>query len=146
MADNLTSNERSRVMAAVRSRGNQSTELRLVSLLRAHGVRGWRRHPRLAEHPDFVFPRERLAILVDGCFWHGCPWHCRLPRTRALYWRRKIRRNKARDRIVSKALSKKGWRVLRVWEHSLRSSGPLLNRIQAALRASVRDRKRPSKP
>ena len=73
MTDVFSKKKRSQVMAAIRSKGNKTTELRLASILRAHGISGWRRHQPLFGKPDFVFRRERLAVFVDGCFWHGCP-------------------------------------------------------------------------
>jgi DNA mismatch endonuclease (patch repair protein) len=111
---------RSRVMAAVRGRGNASTELRLVALLRAARITGWRRHARVYGHPDFVFPGARLAIFLDGCFWHACPHHGQIPRTNVTFWRRKLARNQARDRLVGRELRRRGWTVLRFWEHSLK--------------------------
>lgn len=75
MADVFTKAERSKVMAAVRSRGNRDTELKLAAILRAHGITGWRRQQPMRGKPDFVFRREQLAVFVDGCFWHGCPIH-----------------------------------------------------------------------
>jgi DNA mismatch endonuclease, patch repair protein len=91
-------------MGAIRSRGNKDTELKLASVLRAARITGWRRHQPLPGHPDFVFRRERLAVFVDGCFWHGCPKHGRQPGTNIAYWAQKLTRNKARDLSVSRAL------------------------------------------
>jgi DNA mismatch endonuclease (patch repair protein) len=109
-------------MAAVRSRGNKATELLLVSLFRAGKLKGWRRHPNIPGRPDFVFPKQRLAIFVDGCFWHGCKRHCRMPASNQKYWTAKIARNIKRDRATRKLLRTKGWSVLRIWEHQLRST------------------------
>ena len=120
-------------MAAIRSKGNKATELKLASILRAAGITGWRRHQPLLGHPDFIFRRERLAVFVDGCFWHGCRWHCRMPKSRTAYWDTKIHHNKARDRAVSSLLLNGGWRVLRIWEHSLRSPEFVLAKLKAAL-------------
>jgi len=106
-------------MAAIRSKGNKATELRLVAILRATGIRGWRRHQPLPGRPDFVFRRERLVIFVDGCFWHGCPRHFRMPKSNREYWERKLGRNIRRDRGNNKSLRKAGWQVLRFWQHSL---------------------------
>jgi DNA mismatch endonuclease (patch repair protein) len=64
-----------------------------------------------------VFPRDRVAVFVDGCFWHGCPQHFRPPRTNAPYWDVKIARNMERDKRNDEELSRAGWRVIRVWEH-----------------------------
>jgi len=70
--------------------------------------------------PDFVFPELKVAVFVDGCFWHGCPKHVTWPKTRAAFWRKKILGNKARDRRVNRALRKRGWKVVRVWQHELK--------------------------
>ncbi|HOW67446.1 MAG TPA: very short patch repair endonuclease [Candidatus Paceibacterota bacterium] len=121
MADVLTKKKRSQVMAAVRSTGNRTTELKLVRILRAHKITGWRRHQLLPGKPDFVFQRRRLAIFVDGCFWHGCPRHLRMPHGNRSYWKRKIERNIRRDHETTRLLKEAGWRVLRIWEHTLRS-------------------------
>ena len=75
--------------------------------------------PTFRVRPDFVFPKLKLAIFVDGCFWHGCPQHATWPASRAAWWRRKLEGNRARDRRVNRALRREGWRVLRIWEHSL---------------------------
>src|SRR5205807_9433803 len=80
-------------------------------------IRGWRRHPRLFGKPDFVFPRQKIVLFVDGCFWHGCPRpkHAPLPKNRADWWAKKLAQNKLRDRIVTRTLQSQGWRVIRVW-------------------------------
>jgi DNA mismatch endonuclease (patch repair protein) len=121
MADVFTKKKRSEIMSLIRSRGNKETELKLASILRAHGVTGWRRHQPLPGHPDFTFRREHLVIFVDGCFWHGCPKHLRRPNTNKRYWRQKIARNRQRDGIVTRMLRRMGWRVLRVWGHELKN-------------------------
>ena len=133
MADVFTKQKRSQVMAAIRSKGNEATELKLAAILRSAGITGWRRHQPLPGRPDFVFRRQRLAVFVDGCFWHGCRWHCRMPKSRGAYWKPKIARNKARDKSVRSLLLDDGWRVLRIWEHSLRAPQLVLARLQAAL-------------
>jgi DNA mismatch endonuclease (patch repair protein) len=69
--------------------------------------------------PDFVFRTRKLAVFVDGCFWHGCPIHATQPKQNARFWREKIARNQARDRLVTRTLRARGWRVLRLWEHEL---------------------------
>src|SRR6266849_6310284 len=110
MTDTLSKQQRSRQMAAVRSTGNKTTELELIEIFRANGISGWRRNQPLAGKPDFVFPRERLAVFVDGCFWHGCRWHCRMPQSHRAYWQGKISRNILRDRKTNALLRKAGWR------------------------------------
>jgi DNA mismatch endonuclease (patch repair protein) len=120
MSDVFTQGKRSLVMAAIRSRGNKDTEVALALLLRRHKITGWRRHMPIFGRPDFVFPKLRLAIFVDGCFWHGCPRHGTKPKNNAEFWLKKLARNQARDRLVTRTLRGRGWRVLRVWEHELR--------------------------
>jgi DNA mismatch endonuclease (patch repair protein) len=92
---------------------------------------GWRRHYPLFGKPDFVFPKLKLAIFVDGCFWHCCPRHSNLPVNNGPFWKRKLDANQRRDRLVSRTLRKQGWRVLRIWEHELsrRHEKRLLGRI-----------------
>ena len=116
----------------------KATELKLASILRAAGITGWRRHQPLPGRPDFSFRRERLAVFVDGCFWHGCRWHCRMPRGNRGYWRLKIARNKRRDRAVSKMLRVRGWRVIRIWGHSLCAPGAVVSRVSSELNAAFR--------
>jgi DNA mismatch endonuclease, patch repair protein len=133
MADVYTKKKRSQVMAAIRSRGNKDTELKLLTILRAAHITGWRRHQPLPGHPDFTFRRHRLAIFVDGCFWHGCPKHGRNPGSNAAYWTPKLTRNKARDRAVTAQLRKAEWKVLRLWEHQLKRPDTTTAKIKKAL-------------
>jgi DNA mismatch endonuclease, patch repair protein len=120
MTDWLTREQRSRNMASIRSRGNRTTEARFATLLRASRIPGWRRHINLPGKPDFIFNKKRLAIFVDGCFWHGCPRCYRLPEDNRPYWRKKVMSNRLRDRRNARWLRAKGWKVLRFWEHTLR--------------------------
>ena len=135
MADVFTPEKRSAVMSLIRSRGNRATELRLIALMRAHGINGWRRNAPVFGKPDFVFRRARVAVFVDGCFWHGCPRHATQPATRAEWWAAKLARNAQRDRAVSRVLRASGWTVLRIWECALTRSRALrtLGRISRAL-------------
>jgi len=135
MPDVFTKARRSEVMSRIRGRGNKDTELVLVRLFRAHRITGWRRHQPVFGKPDFVFSKLRLAVFVDGCFWHGCPKHGTQPANNRAFWRRKLAGNKTRDRLVTRTLRRRGWRVLRVWEHELarKNEVRLLKRIRAAL-------------
>jgi len=128
MADIFSKRKRSLVMAAVRSKGNKDTELKMVSILRAYGITGWRRHRPMPGKPDFIFPKQRLAVFVDGCFWHGCRRHCRMPHDNRRYWQAKISRNAARDRATTRLLRQAGWRVLRVCEHELKDDSKVATR------------------
>ena len=119
--DTVSIQERSRIMAKVKARGNKSTELKLITLFKEGGIKGWRRNYPLEGKPDFVFPKSHLAIFVDGCFWHGCKEHCRIPESNCNYWIVKINKNIKRDRYINKALREKSWNVIRIWEHELRN-------------------------
>jgi DNA mismatch endonuclease (patch repair protein) len=136
MSDVFTKAKRSAVMARIRGTENKDTELRLIALMRAAGITGWRRHWPLFGKPDFVFPKQKLAVFVDGCFWHGCPQHFTRPKTRQEFWDAKIAANQARDRLVTRTLRSRGWRVLRLWEHALRPRHAA--RTVARLKQSVR--------
>ena len=108
---------------------------------RIHSFTDLTHSPPLTVRPDFIFPKSRMAVFVDGCFWHGCPKHGTRPKGNALFWRRKFAANKARDVRVNRALRRAGWRVLRVWEHDLkrgvrnaeRGTSPVVRRIQRAI-------------
>jgi len=129
MSDSVTTEKRSQIMAAVRSKGNKATEMSLVKIFRRHGVKGWRRHLPMLGCPDFVFRQDRIAVFVDGCFWHGCPKHLRPPKGNRQYWRHKIERNRKRDLFVTRSLRRAGWRVLRVWEHELTNESRVFARF-----------------
>lgn len=122
MADVFSKKTRSAIMAAIKSRGTRTTELAVRSLLRRHGITGWRANLRTVPGtPDFAFSKIKLAVFVDGCFWHGCK-KClrnRKPATNASYWQKKIAANILRDRRVNRRLNRIGWSVLRIWEHSV---------------------------
>ncbi len=122
-------------MSLIRSRGNRDTELRLIAIMRAHRITGRRRNWPIFGKPDVAFPKLKLAVFVDGCFWHGCPLHATQPKTNAAFWRKKIAANRTRDRLVTRTLRRLGWRVLRLWEHELtRKNEPrLLARLHRAL-------------
>jgi len=112
---------RSALMSRIRGSRNATTELKFLALLRASRVRGWRRNFPLKGKPDFTFPKSRLAVFIDGCFWHGHACGRNLtPKRNAEVWKAKITRNKMRDSIVTRELETKGWKVIRIWECSLR--------------------------
>ena len=102
-------------MSRIRGRGNKDSELALARLLRRHRITGWRRNQPVFGKPDFVFPKLRLAVFVDGCFWHGCPRHATQPKNNRAFWRNKLAGNQRRDALVNRALRRAGWRVLRIW-------------------------------
>ena len=108
-------------MASVRSRGNRSTEHVTVALLRQAKISGWRRHLPLPGKPDFAWPGLRVALFVDGCFWHGCSRCYRQPKSNVDFWQRKVAMNQRRDRKVSGQLRARGWSVIRVRECALKT-------------------------
>lgn len=123
--DIISQQQRSWIMAQVKSSGNRSTEAALVAVLRENRITGWRRKYPLYGKPDFVFPRNRVSVFVDGCFWHGHPRKCRMPKAHRAYWMKKIARNMARDKQVTSTLQKKGWKVLRIWEDSVQKQATI---------------------
>lgn len=114
--DNLTKQQRSHVMSSIRGM-NTSPELRIRKLMKAlhfsylpNGVYG---------NPDFADKKNRTAVFVDGCFWHGCPRHYKPPTSNARFWKMKLERNKKHDQLVTSALMSRGWKVVRIWEHDI---------------------------
>jgi len=123
--DRVSKETRSMIMSRVRSTGNRTTEARLRAYLVQRGIRGWRVRPSGIEgKPDFVFEWPRLAIFVDGSFWHGAPGFTRFPKSRTDYWKPKIERNRERDRQVTNSLRRRGWAVMRFWDSEL-SENPM---------------------
>jgi len=119
MADVFSRAKRSEVMSRIRGRGNKDTELALLKLFKDQHISGWRRNQPVLGRPDFVFRGARLAVFVDGCFWHGCPKHRQFPATNRAFWRRKLEANRNRDRCVTRDLRRRGWTVARIWECQL---------------------------
>lgn len=117
--DTVSSSDRSRIMAKIRSSDNKSTEVAVAAFFRIMHVTGWRRRYPLLGKPDFVFPKSRKAVFVDGCFWHGCPRHCRIPKSNTSFWIKKIETTKKRDKKNRTLLRERGWIIIRIWEHEL---------------------------
>ena len=103
-------------MRAVKQKNTKSTELELIKFFKTNNIIGWRRTYKLFGNPDFVFPKKRIAIFADGCFWHGHDCRNTKPKGNADYWNEKITKNKKRDRLVEEYLNAKGWCVYRIWE------------------------------
>jgi len=119
MTDIMTHEQRSRCMSRIKSK-NTSPELKLRRGLWREGIRGYRVNNKLPGKPDLVFSRQRLAIFMDGCFWHGCPLHSTMPKTNEAFWRDKIEKNMKRDVRATEELEGLGWEVLRFWEHEVK--------------------------
>ncbi len=121
--DTVDRGTRSRIMSRIRSK-DTTPELALRAEL-------WRRGSRYRKHYgpgsiDIAFPGARVAVFVDGCFWHGCPIHYKQPASNTRFWRRKIARNARRDLEVTARLRGEGWRVLRFWEHEIAENARLV--------------------
>lgn len=120
MTDWLTPEQRKRNMTAIKSSGT-AAERRLEALVAdAFPRRKVIARPDLPGRPDFYLPGLKLAVFADGCFWHGCPQHGRVPHDNREYWERKLSRNKDRDRSVRRELRAIGVRTIRFWDHDLR--------------------------
>lgn len=120
MADTFSQEERSEIMKKVRSKKNKSTELKLIRFFKEKGIKGWRRNYKLLGSPDFVFPKLRVVVFTDGCFWHGHDCRNTKPEDNKTYWVKKIEKNRNRDALVNEELSKKNWKVIRIWECELK--------------------------
>jgi DNA mismatch endonuclease (patch repair protein) len=128
--DHVSKTIRSRIMARIRSRDNATTERRLAKLLWASGLRGYRKHWHVIGKPDFAWPSRKIAVFVDGCFWHGC--RCKyLPKSNKKFWRDKIETNKRRDRRISQRLRREGWSVVRVRECAIGKRATLMRIAKA---------------
>jgi len=108
-------------MSRIKGKENKDTELVMIQILRKHHISGWRRNQVVLGKPDFIFPNQKIALFVDGCFWHGCPKpkHSNMPRNNQEFWAKKLQTNKARDKFVNRELRRMGWNVVPVWEHEL---------------------------
>lgn len=107
-------------MSRIKGKGNKDTELAMIQIMRKYHISGWRRNQAVLGKPDFIFPKFKIVLFVDGCFWHGCPKHSNMPKNNQAFWAEKLQKNKDRDKYVSRELKKAGWKVIRVWEHELK--------------------------
>lgn len=122
MSDIMSAEKRSELMSKVRGKDTEP-ELALRKALWSCGLR-YRLHADLPGKPDLAFLGPRVAVFVDGCFWHGCPEHGSIPESNSEFWERKLERNQQRDEEVSRKLRNDGWTVLRYWEHEIQSDLP----------------------
>ena len=119
MVDVLTKKQRSYNMSQIKGK-NTKPEIRLRKELLSKGLKGYRIHKNITGKPDIIFPKQKIAIFIDGCFWHRCPVCYKEPKTNSKFWSEKIESNKLRDKKINVQLKKKGWRVLRFWEHEIK--------------------------
>ena len=135
MSDIFPKEKRSAVMKAVKSRNTKTTELKMIQIFKELHITGWRRTYPLVGKPDFVFPKKRIVVFVDGCFWHGHDCRNVTPSDNADFWNAKRVYNKQHDEAVTETLVQKKWTVIRIWECELKNKnrdvltlkiGPLL--------------------
>ena len=120
MADIFDKEKRSAIMRQVKSKKNKSTELRLIKIFKENGVTEWKRNYPVKGHPDFVFLKQRIAVFVDGCFWHGHDCRNTRPSANEEFWRKKRERNIEHDKEITELFESRGWTVIRIWECELK--------------------------
>ena len=136
MSDVFSKEKRSQVMKAVKSKNTKTTEMKIIQIFKELGIKGWRRTYPLIGKPDFVFPRKRIIVFVDGCFWHGHDCRNVTPSANADFWNAKRLYNKEHDFLITETLQKKKWTVIRIWECELKKKNRevLLEKISLLLR------------
>ncbi len=146
MADHLSPEKRSENMRAIKSK-NTTCEMILRKALWREGLRGYRTHySALPGKPDVAFTKQKVAVFVDGCFWHGCPNCCLMPQTNSSYWVQKIDRNVARSKWVATKLKEMGWTVIRLWEHEvLKNTDYCVCLIRKTLKVATQEAASPDK-
>jgi DNA mismatch endonuclease (patch repair protein) len=130
MVDKFSKEKRSMIMSAIRSK-DTGPEVILRKALWAQGFK-FRKHYG-SEKIDIAFPAVKIAIFVDGCFWHGCPIHSHIPKSNENYWRPKLQKNMERDKIKENRLSQNGWIVIRFWEHELVNMDSVIAKVKAVM-------------
>ena len=120
MSDVFDARTRSEIMRSVKSKNTKSTELALIKLFKENHITGWRHNYNVKGHPDFVFLKKRIAIFVDGCFWHGHDCRNTRPTAHAEYWAKKREKNMQHDKEITERFEKRGWTVVRIWECELK--------------------------
>lgn len=119
--DNVSKKQRSYIMSQVK--GKWTKQERLVhNYLKGNKVRH-KMHPKMLGNPDIILKNKKVAIFLDGCFWHGCPKCYRRPTSNVAYWKKKIIKNKRNARLADSVLRKSGWEVIRIWEHEINKFG-----------------------
>ena len=132
MSDIFSKEKRSAVMKAIKPKNTKTTELKMMEIIKELHIKGWRRTYPLLGKPDFVFPKKRIVVFVDGCFWHGHDCRNVIPSANSEFWNAKRNYNKTHDKIVTETLIKKNWTVIRIWECELKKKNreKLLEKIK----------------
>lgn len=146
MTDVFSRAKRSNIMSHVRSRGNKLTELALIQIFRKYRIIGWRRGvcisicsncKQVLIRPDFVFRSKRIAIFVDGEFWHGHSARAKIPESNRAFWKKKIEGNRTRDKLQNRLLRENGWKVIRIWQFEI-TTPAVLKRLRYTMPCSRR--------
>lgn len=119
--DNLTKEQRSYCMSRIRS-NNTSPEILFRKYIWQKGLKSYRIHNKIVGKPDLYFPKQKIAVFIDGCFWHGCPKCFIAPKSQKKYWHQKINKNIKRDMTNNIQLKKLGIMVIRFWEHDIKAN------------------------
>jgi len=127
MADIFTKEKRSEIMSKIKGK-NTGIEISFRRALWKAGLRGWRIHWG-KYRIDVAFTKKKIAIFIDGCFWHGCLEHYKKPKSNGKYWLPKIEANKERDQRTIETLEREGWTVVRIWEHDLGKNEDIVKQI-----------------
>lgn len=136
MTDVLTPEQRKHNMSRIRGK-NTGPEIKLRKMLWSQGIRGYRIHQNLTGKPDIVYTKKKIAIFIDGCFWHKCPICFQEPETRKEFWMEKINSNVERDTKNTQQLLEDGWTVMRFWEHEVRKKPEeVIEKISLSLQQS----------
>lgn len=126
MPDIFDKATRSLVMQKIRGKTNKSTELKLIELFSEYGIIGWRRSYPAKGHPDFVFLKKKIAVFVDGCFWHGHDCRNTRPKENQEFWIKKREYSKKHDAQVTASFENRGWTVMRIWKCELKNKNRLV--------------------
>jgi DNA mismatch endonuclease (patch repair protein) len=119
MTDKLTKEQRSYCMSRIRAQ-NTLPEIKFRKFIWKKGTRGYRIKNKISGKPDLYFPRKKVAVFLDGCFWHKCPKCFVKPKSKNEYWDQKIENNMMRDKKINAKLRKEGITVIRIWEHDIK--------------------------
>lgn len=119
--DVFSKKKRSEIMSKIRSKDTK-IEILFRKTLWKKGFRYKKNSSKYFGKPDLALPKHKTVIFIDSCFWHNCPKHGYLPKSNLRYWRKKIERNKERDKEVGKHYKKIGWKIFRIWEHEIKKN------------------------
>jgi len=134
MADIFSKKKRSEIMSKVRNKDSE-IEVAFRKKLWNTGIRYRKNVIKYFGKPDLVLKKYKIAIFIDSCFWHGCKKHGSMPQVRRKFWKKKIERNKQRDKEVSRYYKKIGWNIIRIWEHEIKkSSTQIILKIKNSLK------------